>query len=106
MTTFQLTQLQAALLFEALPTDEELRLLRRDVQGMLDSFAYPKGTADADQPTEWHHARLLMGLVKRLERAKRAFKNDQSKVAANEPRDCPMCGAPASYGHVCPEHSD
>lgn len=65
---------QVAVLREALPSDEELRLLRRNVQGGLDSFRYPKGTPDADQPTEWHQARLLLGFVKRLERARRMLK--------------------------------
>lgn len=74
MTVFTLTQRQAALLHEALPTDEELRLLRRDIEGQVKSYEYPKGTLDADQPTEWHQAQQLMGLLKRLERARRAFK--------------------------------
>lgn len=69
-----LTAAQVVALRAALPSDEELLLLRRDVEGMLDSFRYPKGTRDADQPTEWHQARTLMAFVKRLERARRAMK--------------------------------
>jgi hypothetical protein len=62
-----------ALLVEALPTDEELRLLKRDVHCAIESFEYPKGTRDADQPTEWHQAKMLERFVRRLERARRAF---------------------------------
>lgn len=47
-------------------TAEELLLLRRAAQAGIESYRYPKGTRDEDQPTEWHQARTLMGLAKKL----------------------------------------
>jgi hypothetical protein len=45
---------------------EEVELVRESAQASLDSFAYPKGTPDHKQPTEWHEGRKLMALAERL----------------------------------------
>jgi len=46
-------------------TSEDLHLLRRDVQGALDSFRQ-RGARTADQSTEWQQARQLWRLYERL----------------------------------------
>lgn len=46
-------------------TAEELRLLRRTAQAGVESFEY-RGARDADQPTEWHQAKILVRLADKL----------------------------------------
>ena len=67
------TKRQVVALMAALPSDEELRLLKRSVRGAVGSYVYP-GARDADQPTEWHQAKMLEAFVQRLERARRLLR--------------------------------
>jgi len=49
-------------------TDEDMRLLKREVLSGITSYAYPQGTLDADQPTEWHQAKTLEQFAAKIAR--------------------------------------
>ena len=61
--------------------DEDLRLLRRDVKGQLESFVY-RGYPEADQSTEWRQAARLNRLYERLALA---FKVARRRVRQETP---------------------
>ena len=58
---------------------EDLRLLERDARALVESNEYPRGTLDADQPTDWHQGHRLLRLAQRL---KRAFKKSRRRALA------------------------
>jgi hypothetical protein len=53
-------------------TDEQVVLLGEMADSVVESFAYPRGTPDRKQPTEWHEGRKLQALHDALRRAWKA----------------------------------
>lgn len=50
---------------------EEVELVREQGECLVASHAYPKGTPEWKQPTEWHEGRTLLALAEKLATARR-----------------------------------